>query len=438
MTASGVPRTVDIESQFGDPTKLEVRNSGPLDSLEVQATGNVGGARPSALARLTDVPPSMNFKVKGFSKNTDEGQEDEDGDSKTVVPKIRYNGHGDSTLDGLVQVEGALFEVWNHDGQTMSLAGDAWARFTNLGHDTRLRVESRTKPPSRTPSCIRAIGQNPGDDEAGGPGQQKTVVLESVPKTGAFEFGASIDTSVPRIDIECDADDPLFEYEWDIPLSVFNLLGRVLLTGHIAVPRLEIDDLTFSLTDVTDLFIRESGATKWLTPGIVGDYGSMELSMGDVLIDPDLDIRLGIEGGVSEPFEGYVGMVLARAHAQAPSSQVRFRLAEQAEHSGGCISLTARVPRAPDPTIHVEPIVLPGPIATGVNRISIPSDGGRHTLNLMPVNLDVDLATPHAIDVQSPDWGLLAVDLLTGYAAAPFEDPDKSVNWLNPGFGHCP
>ncbi len=438
VTASGVPRTVDIESQFGDPTELHLLNSGRLDSLEVQATANAG-TRPSALATLADVPPEVDFKVKGFSKDTDaDNKKDEDGDSKTVVPKIKYNGHDVSTLDGSVQIEGKLFEVWSHEDDAMLRLGDVWASFTNLGHTTKLRVKSEEKEPSTAPACIRAIG---GGDSGNGPEMKKVVSLDSTPKTDAFEFGASIDTSVPRIDIECDADDPLFEQD-DIPTPGLADLGfRGRLEGHLALPTVAIDDLAVELTDVEELRIAESPATSWATPGVEGEYGSLRMDLGEVGIESDVSVDFALDMGVGGPgpiptVYAPVPIAFAAIRADRFSDQVRLRLAEQVEHPSECVAVWTPSPVVMDLNlrIHVVPTALPGPIATGVNQISIPS-GGRYTLNLLPTDIDVTAVAPGAW-AHSSDWGLLLVDLLTGKATAPFREPEKKLGWTV-GLGPC-
>ncbi len=85
--------------------------------------------------------------------------------------------------------------------------------------------------------------------------------------------------------------------------------------------------------------------------------------------------------------------------------------------------------------IHVVPKVTPGPIDTSTNQIDIPT-GGQYTLNLMPADLDVMVLAPAASTITSPDWGLLAIDMMTGFAAAPFPNPEPKVR-PSAGLGPC-
>lgn len=309
IAASGLPARLRVTGQFGSVSHLGVDNSGPIGSLSAQVTALLDGGPASGLVSFGHVPARMDLDISGFAG------------SELGLPTITYNGHGSSTLDGLVQVEADLIEGVSVGGVNIPISGDAWARVTNLGSDTRVIIN---------------------DD--------KSVLLTSNPGTTALALGATVESSVPNQELN---------------LPVFDELGfEGTLTGHVGAPTIHIGGLTLSIDGLRSLSLLPGDVT-YLTTGIRGDYDHLAIDIADVFIDPDVELTLEVDGPGPANFD-------IEASIQAPFTGVRFHLSDNQMRRSGCFGI---------PVAHLNINTRPSQIRQGVNHIDVFGADGDQALN---------------------------------------------------------
>jgi hypothetical protein len=349
---SQAPRTLAISGEFGSQSNIHVANSDPIDVLSVQVTGLLMGNPASALVAFTNVPARIDLGLTGF------------GEDALGVPTLTYNGHGSSALDGLVQVEADLIEAFSLGGVTIPIAGDAYARFTNLGTDTTIQVNPDT-----------------------------SVQFSSSPDTDSIEVGAAIESSVPNIPIN---------------LQVFDELGFTgTLVGHVGAPTIQVG-LELSISGLRSLSLSPS-EVSYLTTGIQGDYDVLSIDAFDMFIDPDVELTLEVDGPLLLDFD-------ISASIQEPFTGVRFHLADQVMRESGCVAVDVFGVGVG----HVRFFTKPGKTATQVNHIDVFGVNGPQALNYID-----PIPTPLGID---PALVSIAIDLLTVYVTNPFGDAEADYD----------
>lgn len=247
LTAAGLPQTFDVSGKFGANSSLVISNSAPITNLTAEVTGTYGGKPASALAKLSNVPQSVNLTVQGTDASG----------NAIKVPIISADSDAPG-MDGSIQVDGDL-AFQSFSGQLHEI----FAGFTNLGRHVAEQVTQNTKF-----------------------GTFETV-LTSSPKTGSLVLGGSISIQSPKITIP------------DINQKV-ECLGVPLLgfhtDGYVAVPNLDIEQ-AFVEADGFAL-VHLLPATDYLAIGIEGDYDNFSVVIPK--ITAKLDVHLHV---VAEKFD---------------------------------------------------------------------------------------------------------------------------------------
>ena len=375
VRADGLPATLHVTGQFGSQSHVTVDDSGPVGRLFAQVTALLTGNPASGLADLSEIPAEIDLDVRGF------------GGEAVGVPTITYDGHGASTLDGLVQVEADLVRAFSFGGIDIPLAGDAWARIANLGSATTVRVNPDT-----------------------------SVNLSSTPGTDRLEMGGSVDSSVPDIPI-------------DIP-SLFDGNGfSGSLKGHVGAPVIHIGGLALRLEGLRTLAIQPGQAASYLTTGLSGDYERLVIDVADVLLQPAVDLTLHIDTPSPLP-DVDIPVVIDQQF-----TGLRFHLSDQQMRPSGCVTIDT-----PAGVGHIDISTIPGPIATDVNHIEVLGNKGRQSLNYIdpvpplfgrPTVIELPLGVEAIIN---PDLVSVAIDLVTAFLTQPFGGGDASVDG---GLGGC-
>ncbi|MGH9184495.1 MAG: hypothetical protein ACRD0U_01550 [Acidimicrobiales bacterium] len=370
---SPVPASTHVTGEFGSVSNVHVELSAPIDVLSVQVTGLLQGNPASGLVAFTNIPANMDFDLRGF------------GEEALGVPTITYDGHGSSTLDGLVQVEADLIEAFATGGVTIPIAGDAWARITNLGTSTTIVINPDT-----------------------------SITMFSSPDTDAIELGASVETSVPPLIFD---DLEVCNEEIDIPGPI-NPHFICTLDGHAGVPEARIDGLSLAINGLRSLNIRPSPSASYITTGLNGDYDTIVINIDEVYIDPDVDLTLTVEQVTGPDFT----VIELPFVIDNPFTGVRFHLADNVLRTSGQFQFDVLGFGVACLTIRT----LPGPIRTGVNSIVISGADGPQTLNYIdpmpfPGNLDPAIVS-------------MGIDLLTAYFTHPFPEHEAD---FDPDLGGC-
>jgi hypothetical protein len=240
-----LPATLSVTGTFGSHTHLTVANSGGIDQLSVQATATLGGAPGSAMVDFTDVPAHMDIDVDAARV-----------DNGVNAPEFTYTSP-DSTLDGLVQVDAQLSQ---NVGPASVGTNGAYFRFTNLGGDTKVRLN--------TSNFHLDITSSPGTD--------------------SFQLGLNIQVGdIPNQDFS----EQVFDF----------LATQGYVEGHYGVRPSHIGDIELDIENLHSMLLQPGVApfglpelVGLLFPGVTGDYGTFSMNMFDVDINPDVYVKFRV------------------------------------------------------------------------------------------------------------------------------------------------
>ncbi len=352
-----VPASTLVNTEFGSVSTIDVDMNAPIDILSTQVTGLLQGNPASGIAAVTNVPARIDLTMEGFAEEA------------LGVPTITYagrdaGGNGSSTLDGSLQVEADLIEAFSTGGVSIPVAGDAWARVTNLGADTTVQTNPDT-----------------------------SVNFSSDPATGELALGGVLETSVANIPVN---------------LQVFDQAGFTgTLVGSVGAPTVHVGDLELSMSGLRSMRLSPSEVT-YLTIGVEGDYDLLSVDVADVFIDPDVELTLEVDGPLFLDFP--IGPVVI----DDPYTSARLHLSDQVLRESGCV--TAEVFGVGQG--HVRIFTKPGQIDSEVNRIDVFGVNGPQAINYLD-----PVPTPLGTD---PDLVSMANDWITVYVTDPFGDSDAA------------
>jgi hypothetical protein len=169
----------------------------------------------------------------------------------------------DNTLDGLVQVDAQLSQ---NVGPASIGTDGAFFRFTNLGGDTKVRL-------------------NPSNYH---------LDVTSEPSTESFQLGLNIQVG----------DLPNQEFSEQI----FDFLAtQGYVEGHYGLRPSHIGDIEIDIDNLHSLLL-EPGAAPFglpalvglLFPGVTGDYGTFSMNMFDVDVNPDVFVKIRINDPIGD------------------------------------------------------------------------------------------------------------------------------------------
>jgi hypothetical protein len=261
LIASNLPKSVSVTGTFGSQSHIDVVDPGGIGELRVQATATLGGTPGSALIDFTDIPGAMHLDVG--SADTGNG---------VNAPEFTYIGcqdnsnpctSPDNTLDGLVQVDAQLSQ---NVGPASIGTDGAFFRFTNLGGDTKVRL-------------------NPSNYH---------LDVTSEPSTESFQLGLNIQVG----------DLPNQEFSEQI----FDFLAtQGYVEGHYGLRPSHIGDIEIDIDNLHSLLL-EPGAAPFglpalvglLFPGVTGDYGTFSMNMFDVDVNPDVFVKIRINDPIGD------------------------------------------------------------------------------------------------------------------------------------------
>ncbi len=251
LIASNLPKSVSVTGQFGSQNHVDVIDPGGIGDLRVQATATLLGSPGSALVDFTDIPGEMHMDVG--SADTGDG---------VNAPEFTYTSPA-NTLDGLVQVDAQLSQ---NVGPASVGTDGAFFRFTNLGGDTKVRLN---------PSSYH-------------------LNLTSVPSTDSFQLGLNIQVG-------------------DIPNQNFSqqifdfLATQGYVEGHYGMRPSHIGDIELDIENLHSMLLQPGTApfglpaeVGLLFPGVTGDYGTFSMNMFDVDVNPDVYVKIRVNDPIGD------------------------------------------------------------------------------------------------------------------------------------------
>jgi hypothetical protein len=255
LIASNLPKSVSVTGTFGSQSHIDVVDPGGIGELRVQATATLGGVPGSALIDFTDIPSAMHLDVG--SADTGNG---------VNAPEFTYIGCQNNsnpcnapanTLDGLAQVDAQLSQ---NVGPASVGTDGAFFRFTNLGSDTKVRL-------------------NPTNYH---------LDITSEPVTDSFQLGLNIQVGdIPNQDFS----EQVFDF----------LATQGYVEGHYGLRPSHIGDIEISIQNLHSLLLQPGAApfglpalVGLLFPGLTGDYGTFSMNMFDVDINPDVFVKFRV------------------------------------------------------------------------------------------------------------------------------------------------
>jgi hypothetical protein len=264
LIASNLPQSVSVAGTFGSQNHIDVVDPGGIGELRVQATATLGGVPGSALVDFTDIPGAMHMDIG--SADTAQG---------VNAPQFTYVGCQDNsnpctspanTLDGLVQVDARLSA---NVGPGSVGTNGAFFRFTNLGGDTKVRLDTANYH----------------------------LQLTSVPQTDSFQLGLNIQIGdIPNQDFS----EQIFDF--------LDTQGYV--QGHYGLRPSHIGDIEMSVDNLKSLLLQPGAApfglpalVGLLFPGVSGDYGTFAMNMFDVDVNPDVYVKIHVSPPVVPDFD---------------------------------------------------------------------------------------------------------------------------------------
>jgi hypothetical protein len=245
LIASDLPKSVSVTGKFGSQNHIDVVDPGGIGDLRLQATATLQGSPGSALIDFTDIPGEMHLDVG--AADTAQG---------VNAPQFTYTSPA-NTLDGLVQVDAQLSQ---NVGPASVGTDGAFFRFTNLGGDTKVRLNT----------------------------SNFHLDVTSVPVTDSFQLGLNIQVG----------DMP----NQDFSEQVFDFLAtQGYVEGHYGIRPSHIGDIEIDIENLHSLLLQPGAApfglpteVGLLFPGVSGDYGTFSINMFDVDINPDVFVKFRV------------------------------------------------------------------------------------------------------------------------------------------------